>query len=226
VVARGARPGVANEVTLEGIVAPTGVTQCRATPTDGRASFLGELERCDFVVGTSVFEFSSDGSGKGRFGFERQRVPGGHRDPVRREARSYMSEPSVYISLPRGTSIARSSKHYGFHLQLAQRRSGGIRPGIRDGRGSRSRHGESRRSSRASRPTRRRHVLHERLRLGYGRTFAKGEVEGGRRSASGTLLVSRSRGSLTKFAARASTSAYLRGGPRHACHPGVFWWGT
>ena len=35
VVARGARPGVANEVTHEGIVAPTGVTQCRATPTDG-----------------------------------------------------------------------------------------------------------------------------------------------------------------------------------------------
>jgi len=165
------------------------------------------------------------GAAKSGF-FQRQRVPGGHRDPVRREARSYMSEPSVYISLPRGTSIVRPSKHHGLHLQLAQRRSGGIRPGIRDGRGSRSRHGEPRRSSRAPRPTRRRHVVHERLRLGYGRTFAEGEVEGVRRSASETLLVSRSRGSLTKFAARASTSAYLRGGPRHACRPGVFWWGT
>ena len=112
-----------------------------------------------------------------------------------------MSEPSVYISLPRGTSIVRPSKHHGLHLQLAQRRSGGIRPGIRDGRGSRSRHGESRRSSRASRPTRRRHVLHERLRLGYGWTFAEGEVEGGKRSASGTLLVSLSRGFLTIFPA-------------------------
>ena len=77
VVARGARPGVANGVTHEGIVASTGVTQCRATPTDGRASFLGELERCDFVVGTSVFEFSSDGSGKERLVSSVSASPGG-----------------------------------------------------------------------------------------------------------------------------------------------------
>jgi hypothetical protein len=77
VVARGARPGVANGVTHEGIIASTGVTQCRATPTDGRASFLGELERCDFVVGTSVFEFSSDGSGKERLVSSVSASPGG-----------------------------------------------------------------------------------------------------------------------------------------------------
>jgi hypothetical protein len=153
-----------------------------------------------------LWTFSSDDR-KGRFGFQRRRVPGRRRDPVRREARSSSrSDPSVHMSLPRGVLIARPSQHHRLHLQLAQRRSGGIRPRIRNGRGSRSRHGEPIRSSRALRPTRRRHVLHERFRLGCGRTFAGDQMEEGRRSANGTLLVLRSRGSLPIFAARVSTS--------------------
>jgi hypothetical protein len=201
-VARGAhRDGFASEARNEAIVAPSRM------PTDAaRRRLTGGRSNSSAVTLYVLWTFSSD-ERKGRFGFQRRRVPGRRRDPVRREARSSSrSDPSVYMSLPRGVLIARPSQHHRLHLQLAQRRSGGIRPRIRNGRGSRSRHGEPIRSSRALRPTRRRHVLHERFRLGCGRTFAGDQMEEGRRSANGTLLVLRSRGSLPIFAARASTS--------------------
>ena len=201
-VARGAHLGFASEARNEAIVAPSGmIGAARRRLTGGRS----ELERCEFVVGTFSQSHPTHRREKGRFGFQRRRVPGKRRDPVCREARSSSrSDPSVYMSLPRGFLIARPSQHHRLHLQLAQRRSGGVRPRIRNGRGSRSRHGEPIRSSRALRPTRRRHVLHERFRLGCGRTFAGDQMEEGRRSANGTLLVLRYRGSLCRYLQRAS----------------------